>query len=119
MYVKEYDENNIFAKILRGEIPCDKIYEDESVLAFRDISPKYQTHVLVIPRGRYVSFDDFAENAGSRGIGMFFHRVGMIAQKLGLAEGGYRVVTNIGENGGQEVPHFHMHILGGEKLRGL
>ncbi len=118
MYNKEvnYDEENIFAKILRGEIPNDTFYEDEHVLAFRDINPRAKVHVLVIPRGRYVSFADFSQRAEARGTGIFFQRVGMIAQKLGLDEGGYRLVMNTGVEGGQEVPHFHVHILGGEQL---
>jgi len=115
----KYDEDNIFAKILREEIPCDKVYEDEHVLAFRDINPIAETHVLVIPRNRYISFDDFSEKAEGRGTGIFFQRVGMVARKLGLADDGYRVIMNIGENGGQEVPHFHVHIIGGKKLSPL
>ena len=121
MYTSDvnYDDDNIFAKILRGEIPNDTIYEDEHVLAFRDINPRAKIHVLVIPRGRYVSFADFSQKAESRGIGIFFQRVGLIAQKLGLEEGGYRLIMNSGIEGGQEVPHFHVHILGGEKLGGM
>lgn len=129
---KKYDENNIFAKILRGDIPCDKVYEDEYVLAFRDVNPKAETHVLVIPKSKYISFDDFSQKVDqkvdqkfkdsgveSMEIAIFFNRVGMIAKKLGLAEGGYRIIMNTGENGGQEVPHFHVHIIGGEKLGGM
>jgi diadenosine tetraphosphate (Ap4A) HIT family hydrolase len=116
MYQTNYDEDNIFAKILKGEIPNDTVYEDENILAFRDVNPQREVHVLVIPRGRYVSFDDFAANAGARGIGIFFNRVGYIAKQMGLQENGYRLIMNVGEDGGQEVPHFHVHILGGEPV---
>ncbi len=111
-----YDPNNIFAKILRGEIPCKKIYEDDHVLAFNDIAPKAPVHILVIPKGPYISIDDFAMNAPSHEIKMFYEAVGKIARDHNLHETGFRTIANTGLNGGQEVPHFHVHILGGKKL---
>jgi diadenosine tetraphosphate (Ap4A) HIT family hydrolase len=108
-----YDSGNIFAKILRGEIPCKKVYEDDHVLAFYDIAPKAPVHVLVIPRGAYVSHDDFSARATEAEIAALTRAVGKIARDLGLAEGGYRLIANAGANGGQEVPHYHVHILGG------
>jgi len=112
-----YDSSNIFAKILRGEIPNNTVYEDDAVLAFNDIAPKTPVHVLVIPKGDYVDMDDFSANAPALEIGNFFARVGEIARDLGLPEGGYRVVSNNGENAGQIVPHFHVHIMGGQKIK--
>ena len=110
-----YDTNNIFAKILRGEIPCKKIYEDADALAFHDLYPKAPVHVLVIPRAQAVAFSDFA--AGDAGmVGRFFASVGKVVKVLGLEEGGYRLIANQGINGGQEVPHFHIHILGGRGM---
>lgn len=111
-----YDDQNIFAKILRGEIPCDKVYEDAHALAFRDINPQTPTHVLVIPKGAYVSSDDFTANAPDAEITGFFRAVGAVARELGLAEPGYRLLANHGDDGGQEVPHFHVHILGGRRV---
>ncbi len=111
-----YDENNIFARILRGEIPCDKVFENEHVLAFRDINPQTPAHVLVIPKGAYVSSDDFAEKASDVEIGAFFRAVGQIARDLGLVEPGYRILANHGRDAHQEVPHFHLHIFGGKDL---
>jgi diadenosine tetraphosphate (Ap4A) HIT family hydrolase len=109
-----YDDSNIFACILRGEIPCDKVYEDDHVLAFRDINPQTPTHVLVIPKGAYVSFDDFSEQASDAEIAAFVRAAGQIARDLGLAEPGYRMLANHGRDGRQEVAHFHLHIFGGE-----
>lgn len=109
----KYDENNIFAKILRGEIPCDKVYEDDHVLAFNDIAPQAPVHVLVIPKGAYVSIDDFGANASAEEMKAFFKAVALIAKEKGIIESGFRSITNTGEDGGQEVPHFHMHLLGG------
>ncbi len=109
-----YDDSNIFACILRGEIPCDKVYEDDHVLAFRDINPQTPTHVLVIPKGAYVSFDDFSEQASETEIAAFVRAAGRIARDLGLAEPGYRVLANHGRDGRQEVAHFHLHIFGGQ-----
>ena len=111
-----YDENNIFARILRGEIPCKKVYEDEHALAFHDINPQTPTHVLVIPKGAYVSFDDFSEKAKPEEIAGFVRAAGKIARDLGLVEGGYRVLANTGRDAHQEVPHFHLHIFAGKDL---
>lgn len=111
-----YDDNNIFAKILRGEISAKKIYEDEYALAFPDIGPKAPIHVLVIPKGRYVSITDFGANASEAEITGFYRAVSKVADDLGLQEGGFRTIANTGLNGGQEVPHFHIHLLGGKKL---
>ncbi len=109
-----YDGGNVFALILRGEIPCDKVYEDDHVLAFRDINPQKPTHVLVIPKGPYVSFDDFTETASDEEIAAFMKAAGRIARDLGLQDPGYRILANHGRDGRQEVPHFHLHIFGGE-----
>ena len=111
-----YDPNNVFATILRGGIPCKKVYEDAFVLAFRDINAQAPTHVLVIPKGAYVSLADFSANAPSDEIAGFFRAVGKIAKQLGVEEDGYRVLANAGANAHQEVPHFHVHIFGGRKL---
>jgi len=111
-----YDPNNIFAKILRGEIPCSKVYEDEHVLAFNDINPQTAKHVLVIPKGAYVSFDDFSRDASEAEIAAFMRATGQIARDLGVAESGYRTVTNTGEDALQEVAHFHLHIFAGQPL---
>lgn len=111
-----YDDNNIFAKILRGEIPCDKVYEDDHVLAFRDIAPQASVHILVIPKGQYVSLQDFSANAEESELVAFHRAVSKIAEQEGLTEGGYRSIANTGENGGQEVPHFHLHLLGGQPI---
>lgn len=112
----DYDNENIFARILRNEIPCSKIYEDEHALAFEDINPQAPIHVLVIPKGPYVSMDDFCENASDEEIAGFLRAAGKCAQLLDLAAPGYRIVTNIGRDGMQEVPHLHLHIFGGKKL---
>jgi histidine triad (HIT) family protein len=111
-----YDPNNIFAKILRGEIPNETVYEDDEVLAFRDIAPQAPVHVLVIPKGAYVSFDDFTRDAPTDVVGRFFQRAGEIARQLGVDGEGYRLIANTGRNGGQEVPHFHLHICAGRPL---
>lgn len=111
-----YDPNNIFAKILRGEIPCFKVYEDEHVLAFNDIRPQTATHVLVIPKGAYVSFDDFSRQASETEITALVRAAGKIARDLGVAEAGYRILANTGPNALQEVPHFHLHIFAGQPL---
>ena len=108
-----YDESNVFALILKGEIPCDKVYEDVHVLAFRDINPQRPTHVLVIPKGAYVSFDDFSESASDTEIAGFVRAAGKIARDLGLQDPGYRILANHGRDGRQEVPHFHLHLFGG------
>ena len=111
-----YDDANIFARILRGEIPSNKVYEDEQVLAFNDINPLAPTHILVIPKGAYVSWDDFSEKASDQEIAGFVRAVGKIARDAGLVEQGYRVLANVGMNSGQEVPHLHLHIFGGRPL---
>lgn len=111
-----YDNDNIFAKILRGELPCDKVYEDNQVLAFRDIAPQAAVHVLVIPKGAYVSMDDFSANANDAEFSAFFRAVGKVARDLGVSDTGYRMIANHGPDSLQLVPHFHVHILGGESL---
>ncbi len=111
-----YDENNIFAKILRGEIPCNKVYEDDHVLAFHDIQPQTKVHVLVIPKGAYVSFADFSAKASEAEIAGFIRAAGKIAKDLGIEDDGYRVLANTGNHGHQEVPHFHLHLFGGQPL---
>jgi diadenosine tetraphosphate (Ap4A) HIT family hydrolase len=111
-----YDSSNIFAKILRGEIPCDKVYEDEHVLAFRDIRPQAKVHALIIPKGAYISAQDFSAKASESEIVGFTRSIATVVDKLGLADGGYRIIANIGSDGGQEVPHYHIHILGGQKI---
>jgi diadenosine tetraphosphate (Ap4A) HIT family hydrolase len=113
---RPYDDQNIFAKILRGEIPCTKVFEDEHVLAFNDINPLSPTHVLVIPKGAYVSWDDFSDRASEAEIAGFVRAVGSIARDLGLVEPGYRLLANIGPNAGQEVPHLHVHLFAGRRL---
>ncbi len=111
-----YDPTNIFARILRGEIPCKKVYEDAHALAFHDINPQTPTHVLVIPKGAYVSFDDFSAKASEAEIAGWVRAIGKVARDLGLAEPGYRVLSNIGRDGHQEVPHLHMHLFAGQDL---
>jgi diadenosine tetraphosphate (Ap4A) HIT family hydrolase len=111
-----YDDSNIFARILRGEIPSDKVFEDDHVLAFRDINPLSPTHILVIPKGPYVSWDDFSAKASDAEIGAFVRAVGDIARDAGLVEPGYRLLANVGRDSGQEVAHLHVHIFGGRPL---
>ncbi len=115
-----YDKNNIFAKILRGEIPCKKIYEDEFVLAFYDVNPQKKIHALVIPKGEYVNLDDFSSKASEKEVVGLIRGIGIVAKKIGVSAevkgGGYRSLVNVGENGVQEVPHLHFHIFGGEKV---
>jgi diadenosine tetraphosphate (Ap4A) HIT family hydrolase len=111
-----YDPENIFAKILRGEIPCNKVYEDEWALAFHDIAPQAPVHILVIPKGAYVAWDDFAANASGEEIAGFVRAAGHVAREHGLVEPGYRVLANLGAHGGQEVPHLHIHLFGGKPL---
>ena len=112
----EYDNQNIFAKILRGEIPCRKVFEDEWALAFDDINPQAPIHVLVIPKGAYVSWDDFSAKASDVEIASFVRAVGHVGRELGLVEPGYRLLANIGMDAHQEVPHLHVHIFGGKPL---
>ena len=115
-----YDKNNIFAKILRGEIPCKKIYEDEYVLAFYDINPQKKVHALIISKGEYVDLDDFSLKASTKEISGLIKGISIVAKKIGVSEevkgGGYRSLVNVGENGGQEISHLHFHIFGGEKV---
>lgn len=111
-----YDDANIFARILRGEIPNKTVYEDEWALAFHDINPQAPVHVLVIPKGRYVSWDDFSRDASDEAIAGFVRAVGTVARDLGLVEPGYRLLANIGGHGHQEVPHLHVHIFGGRQM---
>jgi len=111
-----YDESNIFARILRGEIPNKTVYEDEHVLAFHDIAPQAPKHILVIPKGAYVSWDDFSAKASEAEIAGFVRAVGRIAREAGLVEPGYRLLANTGQHAGQEVPHFHVHIFAGRPL---
>jgi len=116
----EYDKNNIFAKILRGEIPCKKIYEDKYVLSFYDINPQKKIHALVIPKGSYINLDDFTSKASDEEILGLMKGIGIVAKKIGVSEvakgDGYRSLVNVGNDGGQEVPHLHFHIFGGEKV---
>ena len=109
-----YDPDNIFAKILRGEIPCAKVYEDDHVLAFKDIQPQRKVHVLVVPKGPYEDFTAFAANASEAEIVAYIRAIAKVAEDLGVAADGYRLIANSGANGHQEVPHLHVHIIGGE-----
>ena len=111
-----YDRSNVFAKIIRGEIPCNKVYEDEHVLAFNDINPQTPTHILVVPKGEYASFDDFSSQASEAEIAGFVRAAGKIARDAGLVAPGYRVLANTGPDAHQEVPHFHLHIFAGKDL---
>ncbi len=114
-----YDDNNIFAKILRGEIPCNKIYEDDYVLSFHDINPQKKVHALVIPKGKYIDLDDFSMNASSEEMVGLLKGINIVAKKLGISTEvgqGYRALANISEHGGQEVPHLHFHLFGGEPV---
>ncbi len=113
---RPYDDSNIFARILRGKIPANKVYEDEHALAFHDISPLAPTHVLVIPKGPYVSWDDFSATASDAEIAGFVRAVGRVAREAGLVESGYRLLANAGLDSGQEVPHLHVHIFAGRPL---
>ena len=112
----EYDSNNIFARILRGEIPSRRVFENEHAVAFHDIAPQAPTHVLVIPRGPYISIADFTAKASEAEIVGFFRAVGEVARQLGLEAPGYRILANMGEDAGQEVPHFHVHLFGGRRM---
>jgi histidine triad (HIT) family protein len=112
-----YDRDNIFAKILRGDIPCKKVYEDVFAFAFHDIAPAAPVHVLVIPKGEYESFSDFASKAGPKAVGQFFESVQIVVQQLGLKD--FRIITNNGASAGQTVFHFHVHILAGKPMSAL
>ena len=111
-----YDPDNIFARILRGEIPCKKVYEDQFALAFHDINPQAPVHVLVIPKGDYVSLADFSASAPADLIAGYVRAIGKVAQELGIVEDGFRALFNAGANAGQEVPHLHIHLFGGKRL---
>ena len=111
-----YDPSNIFARILRGEIPCKKVFENEHALAFHDINPQAPVHILVIPKGAYVSFDDFSARASAAEIAGFVRAIGEVARTQGVEESGYRILANHGADSHQEVPHFHVHIFGGRAL---
>ena len=115
----KYDEKNIFAKILRGEIPCEKIYEDDYVFSFHDINPQKKIHALVIPKGKYIDLDDFNAKASDKEIVGLMKGISIVAKKLGMSLDtgkGYRALSNLNEHGGQEVPHLHFHLFGGEKV---
>ena len=114
-----YDHDNVFARILRGEIPCRQVFENEFALAFHDINPQAPVHILVIPKGPYVSWDDFSATAGDHEIAGFVRAVGEVARMHGLVEPGYRMLANVGQHGGQEVPHLHVHLFGGRQFYGL
>jgi diadenosine tetraphosphate (Ap4A) HIT family hydrolase len=111
-----YDDSNIFAKILRGELPCKKVYEDEWALAFHDVNPLAPVHILVVPKGPYVSWDDFSKEASSEEITGFVRAVGKVARDQQLVVQGYRLLGNVGKRAGQEVAHLHVHIFGGQPL---
>ncbi|MGE3396962.1 MAG: histidine triad nucleotide-binding protein [Sphingomonas sp.] len=111
-----YDDQNIFARILRGEIPAKKVFEDAHALAFQDINPQAPVHILVIPKGAYVSWDDFSERASEAEIAGFVRAVGKVARDYELVAPGYRLLANVGADGGQEVPHLHVHLFGGRRL---
>ena len=113
---KPYDDTNIFARILRGELPCRKVYEDQHALAFHDIAPLAPIHILVIPKGAYVSWDDFSAHASDAEIAGFVRAVGKVARDGKMVIQGYRLLANTGKRSGQEVPHFHVHIFGGQPL---
>lgn len=116
---KTYDTNNIFAKIIRKELPCSLVYEDENIIAFNDIEPAAPVHILVLPKGEYISFDDFMINAGAKIIADYFMAIQKISTQVGANEKGYRIISNHGEDASQTVPHFHTHILAGKPLGGL
>jgi histidine triad (HIT) family protein len=111
-----YDRNNVFARILRGELPCTKVYEDEHVLAFRDIQPLAPSHVVLIPKGEYVSTDDFSATATDAELAAFMRAIAKIAKSEGVTEAGYRILSNHGKASHQTVPHFHLHLFGGRDL---
>jgi diadenosine tetraphosphate (Ap4A) HIT family hydrolase len=111
-----YDRSNVFARILRGELPCTKVYEDAHVLAFRDINPQAPSHVVLIPKGDYVSAEDFTAKASDAEFAAFMRAIGAIATAEGVAASGFRLIANAGKDGHQEVPHFHLHLVGGRDL---
>ena len=111
-----YDRDNVFALILRGEVPCNKVYEDEHVLAFHDIHPQAPVHIILIPKGEYVSVDDFSETASEAELAAFMRAIARLARDAGVTEPGYRILANHGRAAHQEVPHFHLHLFGGRDL---
>jgi len=111
-----YDRNNVFARIIRGELPCNKVYEDEHVLAFHDIHPQAPVHIILIPKGEYVSADDFSETASDAELAAFMRAIARIARDAGVTESGYRILANHGRAAHQDVPHFHLHLFGGRDL---
>ncbi len=111
-----YDENNIFAKIIRSEIPCDKVYEDEDVIFFKDINPVAKIHILAVPKIKCIDFIEFIQKSNNDKIANFYKKIFEVIEKLGIKNDGFRIISNSGKNGGQEVPHYHVHIIGGEKL---
>ena len=111
-----YDDNNVFAKILRNEIPCNKVYEDDHSLFFHDINPQAKIHILGIPKTKCVDFLDFISNSNTKNVSIFFNNVNIVVDKLNVRESGFRIISNSGIDGGQEVFHFHIHILAGEKI---
>lgn len=113
---RAYDASNVFARILRGEIPCKKLLETEHALAFPDINPQAPTHILVIPKGAYIDFDDFSARASAAEIADYIQAIGAVARQAGVAESGYRLLSNCGMNAHQEVPHLHVHVFGGRAL---
>lgn len=119
MTTMTYDDSNIFAKILRGEIPCERVYEDDFALAFNDIRPLAPVHILVIPKGPYVSLDDLTNEASPEFVGGFFRAVGEVARQAGAVENGYRILANNGADAHQEVMHFHVHVFAGRRLGGM
>ena len=113
---KSYDDNNIFARILRGEIPNNTAFEDEHVLAFHDITPKAPVHILLIPKGKYTDIHDFSAHASADEITAFYRALAHLSVEYNLSDTGFRAIANCGLNGGQEVPHYHMHLIGGKRL---
>jgi histidine triad (HIT) family protein len=111
-----YDRSNVFARILRGELPCTKVYEDEHVLAFRDIQPLAPTHIVLIPKGEYVSVGDFSATASEAELVAFMRAIAQLAKAEGIVEAGYRILSNHGQTAHQTVPHFHLHLFGGRDL---
>ena len=109
---KKYDENNIFCKIINKQLPSDIVYEDEKILAFKDINPKAPIHILIVPKANFICFDDFVEKSSPEDVAYFFKKVQEIAKSLGLSDASYRIVGNCGEEAGQVVPHFHLHLMG-------
>jgi len=109
---KKYDENNVFNKIVKGELPAKVVYDDQKILAFEDINPKAPVHILVIPKKNFICFDDFVKNSAPEEVSFFFKKVQEIAENNGLSRASYRIVANCGEEAGQIVPHFHVHIMG-------